>query len=69
MTAKSQTSRILQYLLKGGKLTALDALRKFNCFRLASRVNDIRNMNRYKIVREFVTTKGGARVARYSIPV
>lgn len=65
---KSQTEKILKFLLNGGKLTAIDALKKFNCFRLASRMNDIRNMNKYKIVREFIT-KGKKRFCRYSIPV
>lgn len=65
METKSQTQRILNYLLSGNKLTALDALKKFNCFRLASRINELRD--KYKIQREMITLKSGARVARYSI--
>lgn len=65
----SQTNKILNYLLSGGKLTAGDALRKFDCFRLASRIRDIRAMNQYKIVTETIVTKSKKRIARYSIPV
>lgn len=38
----SQTQRIYDYLLAGNKITPMDALRKFGCMRLASRVCDIR---------------------------
>lgn len=64
---QTQTQKILAYLLNGGKLTAIDALKKFKCFRLASRVSEIRVS--YKVKTEMVKTKGGARIARYSIPV
>jgi len=63
----TQTEVILDFLLKGGKLTALQALDKFGCFRLASRINDIKNLNRYKIDKETIVTKMGKRVAQYSI--
>ena len=39
----SQNKQIADYLNKGKKLTTLDALSKFGCFRLASRINDLRN--------------------------
>ena len=38
----SQTNRILNYLQKGYKLSPLKVLRLFSCFRLASRINEIR---------------------------
>lgn len=63
----SQTEKILNYLLSGGKLTAIDALKKFGCFRLASRINEI--SQDYKVHREMVVTKSKKRIARYSIPV
>lgn len=66
---ESQTKKILNWMLSGHKITALEALKKFRCFRLASRIGEIKSMNRYKIVREMVSTKGGAKIARYSIPV
>ena len=66
---ESQTKRILNFLLSGGKLTAISALKKFQCFRLASRIYNISQMNKYKIVRETISTKDGKRVVQYSIPV
>jgi hypothetical protein len=39
---KSQNERILQHLKKGKKITPLDALEKFGCFRLAARISDLR---------------------------
>ena len=38
----SQLSQIRAHLKKGRKLTAIDALKKFNCFRLAARVESLR---------------------------
>lgn len=65
---KSQTAKILKWMLSGRSITALEALKRFNCFRLASRINNIRNMNRYKIVTEMVKTKTShKKIARYSI--
>lgn len=64
----TQTAKILKYLLNGGKLTALDALKKFNCLRLGARIWNIKQMNKYKIAREWVTTKTSSKkVVRYSI--
>lgn len=67
--ATSQTQKILNFLLGGGKITAIEALKKFGCFRLAARIANIRDMNKYKVVTEFVVTKSKKRIARYSIPV
>jgi len=39
---KSQNEAILQHLKKGKKITPLDALEKFGCFRLAARISDLR---------------------------
>jgi hypothetical protein len=38
----SQSSAILLYLQSGHTLTAYDALRLFNCLRLAARIDDLR---------------------------
>ena len=62
----SQTDLILDYLLNGGKLTALEALDKFGCFRLGARIWDIRNMG-YIVDKQTIVTPGGARIAIYSI--
>jgi hypothetical protein len=39
--APSQNSIILTFLLNGGHITPLEALTRFKCFRLASRINDL----------------------------
>jgi hypothetical protein len=39
----SQEQQILQHLKNRGNITALMALTKFRCFRLAARINDLRN--------------------------
>lgn len=42
-TSASQTARIKAALLKGEKLTPMDALRRFGCFRLGARIWELRN--------------------------
>jgi len=39
---QSQYTAILSHLKKGGTLTALDALKKFSCFRLSARILEMR---------------------------
>lgn len=39
---KSQNTKIFNYLATGKSLTPIQALNKFGCFRLASRINDLR---------------------------
>jgi len=64
-TNPSQTTKILNYLLKGKAITPLEALSRFKCFRLASRINEIKRSG-VRINTEMVT-KNGKRYARYSI--
>ena len=40
----TQNESILQYLQQGNSLTSLEALELFRCFRLASRVSDLRQI-------------------------
>jgi len=65
MKDTSQTERIKAYMLNGGKLTALDALKRFGCFRLASRVCEI--SEEHAITREWVKLKSGKKVLKYGI--
>ena len=60
-----QASRILRYLQDGGKLTPMDALQMFGCFRLGGRIYDLKKAG-YKIESEMVKLPNGKRVARYS---
>ena len=62
-TNPSQTVKILNYLLKGKSLTPLEALSRFKCFRLASRINEI-NRSGFKVEKEMVN-KNGKRYAKY----
>ena len=39
---KTQKEKILNYLMEGNKLTQIDAFEMFGCFRLASRIHDLR---------------------------
>lgn len=65
--AKTQNQRIKEYLENGHKLTPLEALNLFGCFRLASRISDLkkRGMN---IKTEMVTDANtGKQYASYSL--
>jgi len=64
---ESQTTRILNYLLTGKSITPIEALKKFDCFRLGARIHDIKGLNRYAIKSETVVTKTKKRIAKYSI--
>ncbi len=61
----SQTERITKYLLSGKKITALKALKLFNCFRLSARIQTIKQ--NYKVTVDMVKTKTGKRIAEYKI--
>ena len=61
----SQNKQILNYLLKGKKLTPIDALEIFGCFRLSARILDLRKEG-YDIISENITKKGKT-FAQYSM--
>lgn len=50
----SQSKRILSHLQKGKSLNPLQALHLFGCFRLASRISELRNSG-FRIATKFVT--------------
>jgi hypothetical protein len=62
---------IRQRLLEGGSITALEALRDYGCYRLASRISDLRHdgMNIVKTMEESISKITGkpVRFARYSL--
>lgn len=69
---KTQRQKIKEYLLKGRSLTQVQALNLFGCFRLASRIHDIRNeisdkKEPYLLHSEMIKLANGKRVARYRI--
>jgi hypothetical protein len=51
-TSASQTKQILEYMKQGNKITSLEALRKFGCFRLTSRIWDIERLTGVRPKRE-----------------
>lgn len=62
----SQNKQIADYLNKGKKLTPIDALNKFGCFRLAARIADLRN-DGMNIVTNTIKLKNKKQIAQYSV--
>lgn len=62
----SQTIKILNTLLSGESLTALDALGRFGTLRLAARINDIKKLG-YDVKMKTIPTKSGKKVAQYTL--
>lgn len=58
-----QELQILRDLKKGKKITALDALNRYGCMRLAARIWDIKD--RGYAVKKVMVERGEARVAQY----
>jgi hypothetical protein len=71
MEAKSQKQLVLEYLEKGNTITPIEALNMFGTFRLASRINELRDEGHsIKTIRHI--THSGKSVAMYhmtNIPV
>lgn len=65
---KSQKKMILAYLKTGKSLTQMEALHRFGCFRLASRINDLRN-DGWGVITEKIKLASGKIVACYQLPV
>lgn len=61
-----QVERIKKHLEKGKSITAIQALEKYGCFRLAARIADLRN-DGLNIKTTIVKTKNNASIASYSI--
>lgn len=65
-SSATQCQRIAEWLEQGNSLTQMEALNRFQCFRLASRINDLRNRG-MQIVTEKILTATGKRVASYKL--
>lgn len=63
-----QSTKILNHMLSGGSITALEALQLFGCLRLAARIHDIRGMG-IEVKSGSMTTETGKRIAVYSLGV
>ena len=63
----TQSAKVLYHLQNYGSLTAIEALELFACFRLAARINDLKEAG-HDIQMEMKKLKNGKKVAVYSIP-
>jgi len=64
---KSQVELIVEYLEEGNSLTGIEALNMFGCFRLASRINDIKKLG-YDIEKRTVK-RNNKRYAEYKLKI
>ena len=62
----SQCDKIIAYLKEGHTLTALEALRRFGCFRLTSRICDLKKRG-YNISSKRIKTESGKYVSEYKL--
>lgn len=60
-----QTSEILIHLIDHEKITPMEALNKYGCFRLASRINDLRREGHD--IKTKMVESNGKRFAEYSL--
>jgi uncharacterized SAM-dependent methyltransferase len=68
--SESQAEQIKKYLRAGNKLTPIEALNLFGCFRLGARIHDLKSYKHghMTIKMELVKTANGKHVAQYFIP-
>jgi helix-turn-helix protein len=62
----TQGQRILNHLRSGKHLTALEALHRFECLRLAPRILELKEAG-YRITSQLVKVASGKRVALYTM--
>lgn len=66
LTSESQCAMIREWLEQGNTITSLEALTKFGCMRLASRVFDLRERG-LDVQKRTITLGNGKRVCEYYI--
>ena len=64
----SQCSQVLKYLQDGNTLTQLQALYKFECFRLPARIDQLRQEG-HDIKTKMIKLASGKRVAEYYMEI
>ena len=62
----SQNMDIVSFMKQHGEIDPMTALRKFNCFRLAARIYELKLMG-YEIDTHRMTTKDGKTYAKYRL--
>ena len=60
----SHETQILQHMKQHGSITGMQALKHYQCFRLASRIYDLRNKG-HRIEAQKWKTRSGKWVSRY----
>lgn len=63
-SSASQKARILAYMQAGNRITPIEALEKYGCFRLGARIADLKEEG-YDIKSQFVMTPTDKRVKAY----
>lgn len=66
MRKTSQCDQILEHLKRDGPITAAVAMSEFGCYRLASRIHDLRERG-HAIRTDTIETRNGAKIARYTL--
>jgi len=66
MNKLSIVDKLHDHLLNGNCITSIEALKKWGCFRLSARINELRNIG-IPIVTETIR-KNGKSFANYYIP-
>ena len=61
----SQADAILEHLKAGNSITPVDALRDFGCFRLAARIDELRQ--RGHDIETITEKRNGKKYARYAL--
>jgi hypothetical protein len=61
---ESQNTQIITALINGKRITPLDALDWFGCFRLSARISELKKEG-WNIEKETVLLSSGKRIARY----
>lgn len=65
-TNPNQTTKILLHLKAGKKITGMDALNLFGCWRLGARIFDIKEMG-FNVNMKLITTSTGKVIGQYSM--
>lgn len=65
-SCRSQCDMIAAWLVEGNTITALTALKRFGCMRLASRIHDLRERG-MNIKKEYIYVSDKKRVVEYSL--
>lgn len=63
---KTQKQKIKEHLIRKNTITPIEALKKFGCFRLAARINDLRSEG-MNIKTSTIRPKKGNHFAKYSV--